>query len=56
MKKTYAVAPGVEWVNGSPVPKGRRVELTAEEAAFDLAYARISIDEAATAKTADKAG
>lgn len=43
MKKIYAVAPGVEWVNGLPVPKNRQVELTAEEAAFDLGYARIEL-------------
>jgi hypothetical protein len=62
-KKTYAVSDGVTWVNGAPVSKDRKVELTAAEAAFDLGYARIEpfVEKAAApvspavtpAKTAD---
>ena len=43
--KTYRVKDGVSWVNGKPVPKNRKVELTDAEARFDLGYARISLDK-----------
>ncbi|WP_172123218.1 hypothetical protein [Devosia sp. 919] len=42
-KKTYEVAPGVAWVNGSPTPKDREVELTAAEAQYDLGLGRITL-------------
>lgn len=41
--KTYEALPGVEWVNGQPVPKNREIELTAEEALFDLQQGRIQV-------------
>lgn len=39
--KNYFVLPGVDWVNGAPVPPGRVVLLTDGEAAFDLQQGRI---------------
>lgn len=47
--KTYRVRDGVNWVNGQPVPKSRKVELTDAQARFDLGYARISLDGQTTA-------
>ena len=55
-KKTYEVAPGVAWVNGSPTPKDRKVELTAAEAQYDLGLGRIALvgtAPKAQAKTGD---
>ena len=40
-KQRYTVMPEIEWVNGSPVPISRVMDLTAEEAAYDLALGRI---------------
>ena len=46
--KTYRVKDGVNWVNGQPVPKNRKVDLTDAKAQFDLGYARISLDRQGT--------
>ena len=44
-KKTYAVLPGVDWVNGDPVPESREVTLSAAEARYDLELGRIQLAE-----------
>ena len=56
-KKTYEALPGVEWVNGQPVPESREMELSAAEAMFDLAQGRIQLkDEADQAKAVTTVG
>ncbi|MBP0440687.1 hypothetical protein [Tianweitania sediminis] len=47
MSKTYTALPGVDWVNGAPVPENREIKLTAKEAMFDLAQGRIQLKEEA---------
>ncbi|WEJ33865.1 hypothetical protein [Devosia sp. SD17-2] len=54
-KQTYEVAQDVSWVNGQPVPKNRRVELTQSEALYDLGLGRITLAKPATAKVKDEA-
>ena len=46
-KKTYEALPGVEWVNGQPVPESREMKLSAAEAKFDLAQGRIQLKDTA---------
>jgi len=46
-KKTYEALPGVEWVNGQPVPENREMKLSAAEAKFDLAQGRIQLKDTA---------
>lgn len=41
-KTTYAVADGVDWVNGARVPESREVKLSKAEARFDLEQGRIT--------------
>lgn len=41
--KTYDVANGVDFVNGAPVPKNRKVQLTEVQALYDLSLGRISL-------------
>jgi hypothetical protein len=42
MKKKYLVRDGVNWVNGARVPTDRKIDLTDEEARFDLDHGRIT--------------
>ncbi|MEJ8474456.1 hypothetical protein [Roseibium algae] len=44
-KTTYAVAPGVAFVNGARVPEGGVVSLTPAEARFDLGLGRIYVSK-----------
>lgn len=42
MERTiYEALPGVEWVNGKPVPKNRLIALSEVEARFDRDMGRI---------------
>lgn len=41
-KNIYRAAPGVDEVNGQPVPVSGRVSLTETEALYDLAHGRIA--------------
>ncbi len=41
-KSPFALAEGVAWVNGAPVPTDRVVHLTEAEAVFDLGLGRIA--------------
>lgn len=52
MSKTlYEVLPGVEFVNGTPVPSQREVRLTEAEARFDVQMGRISLKATPTRQT-----
>ena len=42
-KHIYEALPGVEWVNGAPVPADRRVHLTDKEARYDVDLVRIRL-------------
>ncbi|GHA13367.1 hypothetical protein GCM10007989_04960 [Devosia pacifica] len=54
-KTTYEARPDVAWVNGKPVPKNRRVELTEAEAGYDLSLGRIApVGSKAKPKSGDK--
>lgn len=52
-KKTFAVADGVNWINGAEVPDSREVSLSDAEALYDKALGRIA--EKAPAKPPSKA-
>lgn len=52
-KKDWAVADGVDWVNGARVPASRVVSLTDKEAEFDHALGRIKPKGARSSKPAN---
>jgi hypothetical protein len=52
-KETYMALPGVEWVNGQPVPESRELELSASEARFDIEQGRIHLHQAPAEPVAD---
>jgi hypothetical protein len=53
-KKKYLVRHGVDWVNGGRVSSDRKVDLTDDEARFDLDLDRIVPVSASTSKKPEK--